>query len=94
MCEDDIAKTTFMTHEGHYEFFDITFGITNAPSTFQSRMNEVLRPFLRKFTLVFFDYIFIYIPTMEIHMEHFVTPPNQRCGKVTGGVTSWNKITQ
>lgn len=39
--EMDIFKITFRTHEGHYEFKVITFGLTNAPAIFQALMNEM-----------------------------------------------------
>ncbi|PKI76436.1 hypothetical protein CRG98_003156 [Punica granatum] len=67
---DDVIKTAFRTHNGHYKYLVMPFRLCNVPSMFQATMINIFRPYLRKFMLVFFDDILIYSLAWDEHIRH------------------------
>nr|GEW00720.1 putative reverse transcriptase domain-containing protein [Tanacetum cinerariifolium] len=67
--EEDIWKTTFRTHYGHYGFKVMPFGFTNAPAVFMDLMNRLCKTYLDKFVIVFIDDILIYLKSKKEHED-------------------------
>ena len=70
MKEDDIPKTAFRMHRGHFKFVVMLFGVLNALATFQRLMNKVFAKELDAFILVYVDDILIFSQMQEEHLEH------------------------
>ena len=68
--EEDAPKTVLQTPFGHYQFKVLSFGLTNAPTTFQGVMNRVFHKFIGKFFLVYLDDILFFSKNEEKLVRH------------------------
>lgn len=59
MSKESIAKTAFITPDGHYEFLRMPFGLTDAPPIFQHLINTVLGALRNSMAFPYIDDIII-----------------------------------
>ncbi|XP_057754711.1 uncharacterized protein LOC130974013 [Arachis stenosperma] len=71
--DGDEPKTTCVTRYGSYEWLVMPFGLINAPATFCTLMNEIFRPYLDRFVVIYLNDIVVYSNTLEEHVEHLRT---------------------
>ena len=69
IASEDVPKTAFTSRHGHYEWLVLPMGLTNAPASFMSLMENTFREELDKFVLVFLDDILIFSKTLEEHEQ-------------------------
>ncbi|KAJ9507614.1 hypothetical protein QJQ45_019205, partial [Haematococcus lacustris] len=67
---EDVPKTAFRTPEGHFQFKVLSFGLTNAPATFQRVRNDAFAPVLGKCALVYLDDILVMSKSLPEHLQH------------------------
>lgn len=69
MKEEDKPKTAFVTRSGLFHFEVMSFGLTNAPSTFERLMELVLAGLQWKLCLLYLDDIIIFAPDFSEHIQ-------------------------
>ncbi|KAL6130306.1 hypothetical protein ACLB2K_068687 [Fragaria x ananassa] len=69
MHPDSIALTAFGTPQGHYEWLVMSFGLKQAPSIFQRKMDNIFKPY-SDFCIVYIDDILVFSKTMNEHLKH------------------------
>ena len=67
---EDIPKTAFRTRYGHYEYFVMPFGFTNAPTAFMDLMNRVFSAYLDHFVISFVDDKLVHSSSREKNEQH------------------------
>ena len=70
MARESIEKSAFNTRYGQFEYLVMSFGLRNAPATFQRVMNKVLEGLVDRICVVYLDDILVYSKDLAEHERH------------------------
>jgi hypothetical protein len=70
IAKGDEEKIACHTRYGSYKSLVMSFGFTNAPTTFYTFMNNIFRKWFDYFVVVYIDDILVYSNSMEEHVAH------------------------
>ncbi|MBW0499562.1 hypothetical protein O181_039277 [Austropuccinia psidii MF-1] len=71
--EGDEHLTTFDTKYGSLEYLVLPFGLTNAPSSFQNLVNDIIHDLLDVYGVIYLDDIMVFSKSEEEHFTHVST---------------------
>ena len=69
MNKEDKEKTAFISHHGLYQFNVMSFGLKNAPATFQRFMDNCFAGLKWRTLLVYLDDIFVFSSNFKQHLK-------------------------
>ena len=70
VAKQDVWNTAFKTKQGLFEWLVMSFGLCNLPTNFMCVMNDVFRPLLDDFVIVYLDDILVFNRTWDEHVRH------------------------
>ena len=70
ILEGDEWKTAFRTQYVLFEYLVMPFRLTNAPASFQSYINGVLRPYLDITVIVHLDDVLVFLRNLSQYKQH------------------------
>ena len=68
--ESSIPFTAFKTKWGLFEYTVLSFGLCNAPASFQALMTDIFRAYLDQWLVIFIDDLCAWDSDLDTHIEH------------------------
>ena len=70
IAENDVPKTALWMRYGQFELLVVPLGLTNAPASFMSTVNNTFHEYSDQFVMADLNDILIYSNTREGHIKH------------------------